>query len=1532
MKEKTQALAKLTDIEVGEYNDDHKYFRQRQPVSFSYQSIPDPHRKALEQPFVVYFLEESGQVMHVPNSDVEFVTNIRKSIVEMLRIEPILANFGGIRGDQLSKYISDGRAPEAFTVEEESILGRCESEYTLKKLELGDHFEEKKMIEKHLKKDVQSKSSPRSRTSNIPKLEEDEYILMRTINFDKCRDIVIQQHAGGANMSHEGYSQFRAVHSRSSVSIHYLRGQPGSFRVDLALMEGDVIVNPFGFKTEKLQASTKQALLLESAQPIRKSLILPRNLRPIKSWRYEVASPHSPPEGKGKQWVNYHNKNDKYYPVSFLSSAGIPFSSQDIQNYQKLLDKTVQEFYSEPSSPSPEDPSPKMTKASLATTRLYAMTHLMRVLPIDKIRELFSKTFENRDVDSQRKQTFLIDVAAASGASAPIKVLLEKMEKQEISPERIASIFLTLPNNLYSPSVIPELMEYVKRLNIETNPLLTSSALINFASLAERVCINHKKINYTIPYALFGRENCDPAQILSDFLPFLEEKAKSASKYHERAIYLQAISNLGSPEIINILKPYIYGKNDKNLHVRSIAIYGLSNLRLPDSAREKVFETLMAVVDNFLEPRELRQVAFWTLVTWHPSASWWQRMASSTWTEFSRNFATFVSLTVQSLAKSTEPHLKHQSRIASFVLPLLKPYSPSLHLSYNRIYSRYDPQSKIGLNFDFSTIESRDDSLPFQIRTSLQENFGDLFIHLFENLYQYIPINNGERVIRELLSGVEIHATKYLNPIDLEFFLPTEIGLPLRGQAVMPTVNLGEADVKLVAPGLQNPTLKDLLKHDNLSLRFKSNYKYSSKLIVKLTVLSPLNQKVTEAGVENYAEMNLPFYGDLSLNRSNEIKNISLSVSPHTQRKFPIFHQHNIPFTMLRNIAPDDWMKDYKVIGVEKNRKPLLKVQNQFEQSYTGIASEVNYSGDVPYPFTSGFLLDYLRKPEQQGKLLISPVTKQWQYSLSWDPSSSESRNVTLALSYVRAQPSQNNYEVAIPDFSVNDDPQQRLQKLKQISKELKIHGLNAQLFFNSNDFRRYEIVLGFAEELRLLKTTTGNKKYRMVTAVLASKGTFKISEEREKLVLEELYRDPPVEFQTAAVYDVGTLDIEFSKDKIPKSILNASYSLQQFIEGALFPHGYYNNMFSGEPNKIRIETKSPVWSKKYSFSVETPQKHSIFSEIHVPYFATKIVRPTGLKTTSDKITDDSLLISIDPYNMCYFRNDSIKTFDRIKYKTVQRACWATLVLNHHNASDFVLRARWDTHGVPQAQLKLPDGSIQIDVDYRKVVINGKEMADNENEVLVKDPSGRIIIIVDRIPDGYKVRYLDRLTIFPYPNEIRIAPSKQINTKPATLRGLCGDYDSSYAYDKTGPKECIYTNSNNDLFQFSWTTTEGDGCDSKEVEQMQSKVHNYQKTCTHRPSTDNTEKITNVYGFVEDEDCILLIYPVVPCYVQVYGWCAAYEPQRVCKEDCFVKAFEPMNIKGGFWPSDQVPADVQEGEERGYNYQPPAEKATSYRK
>ena len=53
---------------------------------------------------------------------------------------------------------------------------------------------------------------------------------------------------------------------------------------------------------------------------------------------------------------------------------------------------------------------------------------------------------------------FLIDVYAASGAAAPMKVLIDMMRNRQISDERIASIFMTLTNSLKNPTVIPEIL------------------------------------------------------------------------------------------------------------------------------------------------------------------------------------------------------------------------------------------------------------------------------------------------------------------------------------------------------------------------------------------------------------------------------------------------------------------------------------------------------------------------------------------------------------------------------------------------------------------------------------------------------------------------------------------------------------------------------------------------------------------------------------------------------------------------------------------------------------------------------------------------------------------------------------------------------------------------------------------------------------------------------------------------------------------------------------------------------------------
>ena len=68
----------------------------------------------------------------------------------------------------------------------------------------------------------------------------------------------------------------------------------------------------------------------------------------------------------------------------------------------------------------------------------------------------------------------------------------------------------------------------------------------------------------------------------------------------------------------------------------------------------------MRIVDSLEEVPMLRHSAFVTLLTWHPDAVWWQRIARSTWREPSQPFAAFITFTVQSLAESTDPELKKQ--------------------------------------------------------------------------------------------------------------------------------------------------------------------------------------------------------------------------------------------------------------------------------------------------------------------------------------------------------------------------------------------------------------------------------------------------------------------------------------------------------------------------------------------------------------------------------------------------------------------------------------------------------------------------------------------------------------------------------------------------------------------------------------------------------------------------------------------------------------------------------------------------------
>ena len=61
-------------------------------------------------------------------------------------------------------------------------------------------------------------------------------------------------------MTKAGFGQMKSTQSRSSIGTYILRGSPREFRLEKAVVEGDIVINPFGIKENRVQSITNQVL------------------------------------------------------------------------------------------------------------------------------------------------------------------------------------------------------------------------------------------------------------------------------------------------------------------------------------------------------------------------------------------------------------------------------------------------------------------------------------------------------------------------------------------------------------------------------------------------------------------------------------------------------------------------------------------------------------------------------------------------------------------------------------------------------------------------------------------------------------------------------------------------------------------------------------------------------------------------------------------------------------------------------------------------------------------------------------------------------------------------------------------------------------------------------------------------------------------------------------------------------------------------------------------------------------------------
>ncbi|RXG72312.1 Hemolymph clottable protein, partial [Armadillidium vulgare] len=363
--EKKKVMFKFHDIQVGEFLGDVG-MKIMNPMPMKYVPLKR-EAKVLEEPFEVSFLNYQIRLQHfyyiqqkeeivVPKSDIEWIVNIRKSVVQLFLNEPIRGNFG------FSNILNREKTTlTAFSIYEPTIFGTCSIDYTVVTTEVSTN-------------DINMEQTT---------MNKDVYMLTRTINFDKCQDKVSFMFGNVVNVTNITNSMFGGLSTRSSVMSLKLVGKPGHF----VIYEGNTF-------------------FLESTKKITKTLVVPTPNRIIKTIYSEIWSPFKAPVNP-VSFINYYNKKDAFYTKysDFRVLTGIRLSNEQVQNYKNFLNDLIHEAAQLTLSVTPMTNMKvgPMNKETHVITLLEKATYFSLLVDITELERLFETYYNDKSELGQMK-------------------------------------------------------------------------------------------------------------------------------------------------------------------------------------------------------------------------------------------------------------------------------------------------------------------------------------------------------------------------------------------------------------------------------------------------------------------------------------------------------------------------------------------------------------------------------------------------------------------------------------------------------------------------------------------------------------------------------------------------------------------------------------------------------------------------------------------------------------------------------------------------------------------------------------------------------------------------------------------------------------------------------------------------------------------------------------------------------------------------------------------------------------------------
>ncbi|CAL4101490.1 unnamed protein product, partial [Meganyctiphanes norvegica] len=1100
-------MAKLASPHVGEVNE-VLCTSPHAGLPITHQALVDGN---IEKPFLINVHQGGAMSFKVPAEEPVWITNIRKSIVHMLRVAPLEASLKTAQGSKSAYDSLLFNGTTAFESMEDSLSGTCNTLYTMSLLPEDLAAKEAWVSQTTMEEDIQSGVS-----ENIPFINKKYWNLQRATDFHNCNKKVFLKRDGTPLDCRPGWLMCEPQTEQSSVGTYVLRGNSDGMRIERATVEGSISFPALDQTSESIHTITNQTLLLRAVRSIAEELKVDSPVQSVDSFhfQYKPMVQGATREATIEELVSAVDLDQHHINTAKVNVVNKIVDMASFVN-SRILENNVDQQHID---------------------HLHSVANAVSLMDLDTIRDIYQQISQGKSYDTESVHIKLFtEVLLMAGSEQSMHVLYEVMDAA--APEQRDAMLHNCAMSILditSPQILHPIMDLLLyKLDMQKEPMAKSISIINLGSVIQRLCVRTRSTSEVTP-------KCETDSILNTFIPYMEAKLKSENEAWKQIVYVQALANLGHPRIINVLRPVLFGSDKYDVRVRNMALWALRSDSMPKESKTQITNMLMKLFQHQAENFEIRGNAFLVLHLWKPNLAWWQKTAISTWREPSKQVAALITHTLAT--RSMED--TDMGRLAKLSLPLAKPAPvASILTSFSKNMITYlSMKTPVSMSI-LASLANTAGLVPKQLYYMLQNSF------LNPNYYSYMFAIQSQGIdeilrtvsifmkasntktavqrgvlktartlyeqIKEALGTEMKHSPEKAEVIiwaqffrSFQFVLPIiadldskklvrtliaplkrfrmkpkYLFLKIKGVFIIPII--GSLELPFILQIIGSPSMNllktDMGTHKNIvqpiDLTFFDHntlFLHNTKVKVMSATALPWNKKYVAAGVNHVQSITLPIKLALNINIPKSQLQTTLKLMAD---KVELLGVTNTPYTGLLTTMPLMTEETSDVKPVQAN-DILFDAEKEILGS-VGLGARLVWKGDFEDPFTFPNIYHRLASmsPVPSVSSFIPNTLKMWSMRVRLDNTVSATKGFTFIINYVSSEKTSSSIILEYETENVASIHQ--IQQNYKFLPDGKIHSIQVELKLIGSNPQAYKVVASMSSPAASAAPTT-NTKYQI--------------------------------------------------------------------------------------------------------------------------------------------------------------------------------------------------------------------------------------------------------------------------------------------------------------------------------------------------------------------------------------------------------------------------------------------------------------------